>query len=1180
MFDEHARNLIEQLPQLPGLDRSACRRALSAAYFHVVRIRLNAQNDQQQIGDLAGVRSLLRKLADALESLAVFDRLHGVGLDANVESACAFVAAEAIALLGELQAAAATEQQPEAADVICDERQYARIEAALLYMLGGYDVDAAALARNLPEFVPAPGVEPLAAATPRNALYLLSRLRAMCLGDIHPPTQSVPPYTGFADQPPEYETLVGEIRLPCYELLARAVNAYLGWLGGDQPEGLDQSRDWVQQVRRATLPPGHLDCAAMADVYHLSSLLLAAIERTSQRSVIHHTPVPDAGGAGWVTDFSAYLTERARGADSGPGRPFLWPSALEFVEKCLPGPKCDAVIGMPTGSGKSFLAELAIAHALGRGSVIYLAPTNALVHQVRRELSKAFQPFQAVRVKAFIGTGEYSGQLEDILGEAPTQRFVAVMTPEKCALALRLQPEAFCDLALCVFDECHLINDETRGVTADILMAQLFAAAPDMRFLLMSAMVSNPEELAGWLAAARQRPATPSVSKWRPSRTLRGLLVVDRPSSQANAQAAKSDLMTIQRTQPRRVCETFAAELALVGGLSGPWTLDAQLDYRSLLLRRCVQAKVEVRNGRASEDFGGWKNSAATILADSLARAGIPVIAFILSSRHHAFSQADDIAEPLPSASNGQVAPPDVVNAWLEISAAELGVQTPLRDLLGRGVGVHTSAMLQTEQAAAERMFNNGYVKLMFATPTLAQGLNLPAIGVVVAGTSMGDPRDADKIAGVGGRAGATILNSFGRAGRPGFANQGLAVLVSDKPLFTTVAQRFDPRPALDTCGVLREPDAAVEVRSPIEPFLDRVLLSDTPFSTATEVELELTTLLAESPAEDHAGNVLRRTFAGYRRRQMFTDAASEQVRQSIAGLKQAFLQEPGLPPWLNTAAMKGGVDVFRAWRMWDAYGRRGRVDVRDAGGLSVMQWFTVFIETIRELPPRRIEAYMADEEVAPRPRATRRRGRKARVTVLTKLRDAAAGKRLVDSVPWQMPPVWHGLWDELGSLVAAFLQGKTYAEIAQLFWNIPPQEVTQSRGTGKAIPAVFGLVGNVFEPLARDAGCFVALNEHAWNADAGTDLTLPERLQALPLCIRYGCDSLDSLGWFRFGYRQRVCAHALALAFPVPSEITGDADRAAWIHLTRRKWLSGDFPELDNELLTHARTVVREAGD
>jgi hypothetical protein len=530
---------------------------------------------------------------------------------------------------------------------------------------------------------------------------------------------------------------------------------------------------------------------------------------------------------------------------------------------------------------------------------------------------------------------------------------------------------------------------------------------------------------------------------------------------------------------------------------------------------------------------------------------------------------------------------PELVSAWLAISDAELGVETPLRDLLSKGVAVHTSAMLQAEQAASEWMFRHHRALLMFARPTLAQGLNLPAIGVVVAGTSMGDPRqqrESDQIAGLAGRASATILNSFGRADRPGFANQGVAVLVTEKPYLISTSASFDPTGILNQTRVLAERDAAVFVRSPIESFLDRVLSSPDPFTTASDIELELTTLLAESPAENDSGKLLRRTFAGYRKRTLFTEQASEQVSARIAGLKQTFLQQPGLPPWLNTAAMKSGVDVFRAWRMWEAYQQRGLVSVTEGAAFDVLQWLEVFIGTMSELPPRRVVNYMAEIPLmSPQPVRTggKKTAARTRTTVLTRLRDAGQILRYEDSIPWRMPLEWRAIWKDLHQLVEAFLRGETYAHIAHMFLGVPLNEITGERSTGP-IPKVFGLVRKLFEPLARDAGCFVALNEHSWQAAAGSSVPLPETLQALPLCIRYGCDSPDTLGWFRFGYRQRICAHALARAFPVPAEVEIDKERSKWINSTRLRWLKGDVSPSEEfrDLCAHARTVIVHADD
>src|SRR5579862_1624944 len=99
MFDEHARQLIDLLPELPRLERAQCRRALSAAYFRIVNARLAVPQSVDGTFDMDGARRLLRRMADALENIAVFDRLNGVPAEPDVESACAFVAGESLSLL-------------------------------------------------------------------------------------------------------------------------------------------------------------------------------------------------------------------------------------------------------------------------------------------------------------------------------------------------------------------------------------------------------------------------------------------------------------------------------------------------------------------------------------------------------------------------------------------------------------------------------------------------------------------------------------------------------------------------------------------------------------------------------------------------------------------------------------------------------------------------------------------------------------------------------------------------------------------------------------------------------------------------------------------------------------------------------------------------------------------------
>ncbi|MBI5933862.1 MAG: DEAD/DEAH box helicase [Chloroflexi bacterium] len=926
MFDEYARRLIDSLPDLPDIDRVACRRALSTAYFYVVRTQLNLELDDNSTLDLENAQRLLRQMVDALESVAVFDRLNGQVPATEVETACAFVAAEALYLLAKFYRFQPDPQQLD--DPILQEPIYLMIEAALLYMIGGYDINAVAVVNELrlPDVVNELPTE-IYTGRLNNAKALLSRLMLFCSGNVRQPRKSPNPVsvTGYPVSPADPNLLVHKIRAGFYFRLAEGIDAYLDWLGGYNENGLDAALGTLQNLR-ATFTTDRTVNTEFADVYHLSCLLLAAIDRTSQRSLIHKVLPPQEKGGDFQQEFAEYLNFRARGDDRRPGRPFLWPSAIEYIRNCLPGPNRDAVISMPTGSGKSYIAELAITHALSSGWVLYLAPTNALVYQVRRDLSYALQPFQNITVRAFIGNEEYTTLSEEQIN-IQDSNFVAVMTPEKCSLALRLYPEIFAHCTLCIFDECHLLNDKSRGITADILISQLSFVGRTLHFILMSAMVGNPEQLAEWLSLIHDTNAVPLIVKWRPSRTMRGLLLLDQTGFRHGYERAAEMLRNLP---VRRVKQEFSAPLAMIAGLSGPWTMDGIPDYRITALPISFTAFVSRRNNRYAYSIESWKNTSARQLAETFAKSNMPTICFILSSRHHTFSAADKINGLMPNAIGVDGSFPEVVEAWLAISDAELGRATILRDLLRRGIAVHSSAMLQTEQAASEWMFLDKKSPLMIATGTLAQGLNLPAIAVVIAGTSIGDARDqrADGIAGVS-RINSMILNSFGRAGRPGFANQGLAILVSDDPYFASVTMDLDPSPALAQYQVMGEQDAAIEVRSPVETFIDTIIAGDLNPFEASKNDLVLTSLLAEYNEDNfNSGQILTRTLAAYHKRHMLVPNSSALFRDRLNLVRTNYFSQPDYPNWINKAAMISGVDYFRALRMWQAYNQHGFLEI------------------------------------------------------------------------------------------------------------------------------------------------------------------------------------------------------------------------------------------------------------
>jgi len=265
---------------------------------------------------------------------------------------------------------------------------------------------------------------------------------------------------------------------------------------------------------------------------------------------------------------------------------------------------------------------------------------------------------------------------------------------------------------------------------------------------------------------------------------------------------------------------------------------------------------------------------------------------------------------------------------------------------------------------------------------------------------------------------------------------------------------------------------------------------------------------------------------------------------------------------------MKSGVSLFRAQRIWQAYSARGPISFEINNEMSVADWYDVFIEVMAALPPAYVQQYLADSETKT-------------PTVLTELRDCA--QRVGDESSLQSTKEkerWQELWQELGQLILLYMAGKSYTEIAKSYLRRTLKRFTNGRSAGQQpLPAVFRFIEKVVVPLAIDAGCFLAVQE-CWVNDSPVNQQVPDALQALPLCIRNGCDSLDSLAWFRFGYHQRICAHALAKELPIPPFIYGDTARSEWVRRVRSMWLSGEIyvDEGTNVIMRHTRIAIENS--
>ncbi len=178
----------------------------------------------------------------------------------------------------------------------------------------------------------------------------------------------------------------------------------------------------------------------------------------------------------------------------------LYPPQADAIGPALLGE--NVVLAIPTASGKSLVAYLAIlASVLRGGKALYIVPLRALAAEKFEEL-KAFEP---LGLKVGVSVGDYDSP------DPSLEKFdVIVATSERADSLLRHRLNWLQELTVVVADEVHLINDADRGPTLEVTLAKLRQVNPKTQVLALSATIKNSDELARWLEADHVK------SNWRP----------------------------------------------------------------------------------------------------------------------------------------------------------------------------------------------------------------------------------------------------------------------------------------------------------------------------------------------------------------------------------------------------------------------------------------------------------------------------------------------------------------------------------------------------------------------------------------------------------------------------------------------------------------------------------------
>lgn len=346
------------------------------------------------------------------------------------------------------------------------------------------------------------------------------------------------------------------------------------------------------------------------------------------------------------------------------------------------------LVAAPTASGKTVVAEHAIDRALREGRrSFYTTPLKALSNQKFRDLGRRLG-----QSNVGLLTGDNS-----VRGDAP----VVVMTTEVLRNMLYAGSEALDSLGCVILDEVHFLEDPYRGPVWEEVILGL---ADGIQLVALSATVSNAEELGEWLRL--QHGPTDVVVEWRRPVPLRTHYLVGERRKGRRVQR----LPVLVKGRSNREGGRYDAEPGRPGNRGGS------------------------RGGRSSHQ---WRTPRRDEVLRDLQRSDLlPTINFIFSrvgceeARDRMVRDGIRLTDGDQSAEIAAVIDERLAGLPQE-DLGVLGVAV-WREGLERGIAAHHAGMLPLFKEVTEELFGAGLIGIIFATETLAVGVNLPARSVVV----------------------------------------------------------------------------------------------------------------------------------------------------------------------------------------------------------------------------------------------------------------------------------------------------------------------------------------------------------------------------------------------------------------------------------------------------------------
>ena len=391
------------------------------------------------------------------------------------------------------------------------------------------------------------------------------------------------------------------------------------------------------------------------------------------------------------------------------------------------------LVAAPTGAGKTLIAEFAIYMAMqqSHAKVFYTAPMKALSNQKFQELQGEYGPENV---------GLLTGDTNINSGAR-----IVVMTTEVLRNMLYANSDLLTNLSTVVMDEVHFLADRFRGAVWEEVIIHL---PQSVRMVSLSATVSNAEEFGDWLQTVRGNTEV-IVSEDRPVPLEQHVLTTTKLVDLFDS----SGLAATNRVNPE-LLRLAAGGARSNGGRSGGHGRSHNQARRGFQQGKMERAAIVALLGERNllpAIFFVFSRIGCDQAVKQVLRAGVRL------TQKHEREQIREIVE-------------DRCRSILDEDLGVLGYWDWL-DGLERGVAAHHAGMLPAFKEVVEELFQRKLVKVVFATETLALGINMPARTVVL-----------EKLEKFNGEARVPITPGeytqlTGRAGRRGIDVEGHSVI-------------------------------------------------------------------------------------------------------------------------------------------------------------------------------------------------------------------------------------------------------------------------------------------------------------------------------------------------------------------------------------------------------------------